>query len=102
MILSVDQRLEVVGLAQSGEDAVRLADELEPDIVLMDLSMPGIGGVEATKRIRAARPAARVLIVTGSDAGQDVDAARSPGAVAYVTKDRIAAELIGAIVDVAA
>jgi NarL family two-component system response regulator LiaR len=100
-ILDADRRLEVVGVAASGEEAIRLAAELEADIVLMDISMPGIGGVEATRRIRAVRPASQVLMVTGSDAREDVDAARAAGAVAYVTKDRIAAELVGAIVEVA-
>jgi NarL family two-component system response regulator LiaR len=88
-------------VAASGEEAIRLAAELEADIVLMDISMPGIGGVEATRRIRAVRPASQVLMVTGSDAREDVDAARAAGAVAYVTKDRIAAELVGTIVEVA-
>jgi DNA-binding NarL/FixJ family response regulator len=101
-VLSSDERIEVVGLAESGEDAVRKATEVEPDVVLMDISMPGIDGVQATRMIREALPGARVVIVTGSDARQDVDAARSAGAAGYVTKDRIAAELIGAILDEAA
>ena len=98
----MDRRIDVVGLAVSGEEAVRLAAELEPNIVLMDISMPGVGGVEATRQIVAARPETHVLMVTGSNASQDVDAARSAGAAGYVTKDRIPAELIGAILDVAA
>lgn len=101
-ILSADERIEVVGLAASGEEAVTRASELAPDVVLMDISMPGVNGVEATRRIRAALPGSEVLMVTGSDARQDVDAARSAGAAGYVTKDKIAAELIGAILDVAA
>jgi DNA-binding NarL/FixJ family response regulator len=99
-ILSADRRIEVVGLAASGEEAVRQAGELEPDVVLMDISMPGVDGVEATRRIRAGIPTSQVLMVTGSDSHQDVDAARSAGAAGYVTKDKIAAELIGAIFDV--
>jgi DNA-binding NarL/FixJ family response regulator len=91
----------VVGLAASGEEAVRRTAELSPDIVLMDISMPGVDGVEATRRIVAEHERVRVLIVTGSDARQDLDAARLAGAAGYVTKDRIAAELIGAILDVA-
>jgi DNA-binding NarL/FixJ family response regulator len=67
----------------------------------MDISMPGIDGLEATRRIRDVRPQARVLMVTGSDAPEDVDAARGAGASGYVTKDRIAAELVVAILDVA-
>lgn len=67
----------------------------------MDISMPGAGGVVATRRILAEHKDVQVLIVTGSDARQDVDAARSAGAAGYVTKDRIAAELIRAIFDAA-
>ena len=102
VILASDRRLDVVGLASSGEEAVRLASELDPDVVLMDISMPGIGGFEATKQIVAARPGVHVLMVTGSDAGQDVGAARAAGAAGYVTKDHIAADLLVAILDVAA
>lgn len=101
-ILSSDRRIDVVGLAASGEEAVKKAYELTPDVVLMDISMPGVDGVEATRQILAEHPDQHVLIVTGSDARQDVDAARSAGAAGYVTKDKIAAELIGAIIDVAA
>jgi DNA-binding NarL/FixJ family response regulator len=91
----------VVGLAASGEEAVRRAAELDPDVVLMDISMPGVDGLEATRRILAERRGVQVLMVTGSDARQDVDASRTAGAAGYVTKDRIAAELIGVILDVA-
>ena len=100
-ILDAEKRVEVVGLASSGVVAVRAAAELAPDIVLMDISMPGVDGLEATRRILSKRPETRVLMVTGSDARQDVDAARSAGAAGYVTKDKIAAELISAILDVA-
>ena len=96
-ILSADERIEVVGLAASGDDAVAQAEDLEPDVVLMDISMPGLNGVEATRKILDDRPGARVLMVTGSDAQEDVDAARGAGAAGYVTKDRIAAELVHAI-----
>ena len=102
VMLSSDGRIDVVGLAASGEEAVQKADELSPDVILMDISMPGLDGVEATRRILAAHSDVSVLMVTGSDARQDVDAARTAGAAGYVTKDRIAAELIGAIIDVAA
>ncbi len=100
-VLSSDERIEVVGLAASGDDALRQTSELQPDVVLMDISMPGLNGVEATRQILSTWPDAQVLMVTGSDARQDVDAARVAGAAGYVTKDRIAAELIGAIIDVA-
>jgi two-component system, NarL family, response regulator DesR len=99
-ILDAEPSVDVVGLAANGTDAVRQTAELEPDVVLMDISMPGVDGLEATRRILAEQPETHVLIVTGSDARQDVDAARIAGAAGYVTKDRIAAELIRVIFDV--
>jgi len=101
-ILSADDRIEVVGLAASGDDAVSQADDLHPDVVLMDISMPGLDGVQATRKILDTRPGARVLMLTGSDAQEDIEAARTAGAAGYMTKDRIAAELVVAILDVAA
>jgi DNA-binding NarL/FixJ family response regulator len=98
-ILGSDGRIDVVGLAASGDEAVEKAKELEPDVVLMDINMPGLNGVEATREIRATQKNVQVLMVTGSDASQDLEAARTAGAAGYVTKDRIAAELIGAILD---
>ena len=98
-ILSSDQRIDVIGLAASGSEAVQKSKELEPDVVLMDISMPGLDGVAATRVIRDEQPNVNVVMVTGSDARQDVAAARTAGAAGYVTKDRIAAELIGAILE---
>ncbi len=101
-ILAGDGRVRVVGRARDGEEAVRLALELEPDVVLMDISMPVMDGIEATAAIRRHAPRACVLILTGSNAPQDIDSARRAGAAGYVTKDRIAAELVQAILDVTA
>jgi DNA-binding NarL/FixJ family response regulator len=101
-ILGGDRRIDVVGLAASGDEAVAKAKELEPDVVLMDISMPGLNGIDATREILAVQKNVQVVMVTGSDSRQDVDAARTAGAAGYVMKDRIAAELIGAIIDAAA
>jgi DNA-binding NarL/FixJ family response regulator len=100
-ILSVEPRIEVVGRASSGREAVALDAELEPDVVLMDISMPDLDGIEATRLIRRGRPRASVLVLTGSDAAADFDAARQAGAAGYVTKDQIAIELVGAILEIA-
>ena len=100
-ILSIDPRIEVVGKAHNGEEAVRLAATEKPDVILMDIAMPRVDGVEATKRIRKKRKSASVLILTGSNSRSDLDRAREAGAAGYVTKDRIASQLIEAIVDLA-
>jgi DNA-binding NarL/FixJ family response regulator len=100
-ILATDGRFEVVGKAHDGESAVRLAGTTKPDVVLMDIAMPGVDGVEATRRIRKRRKLTAVLILTGSNARNDVDRARRAGAAAYVTKDRIASQLVEAIVELA-
>jgi DNA-binding NarL/FixJ family response regulator len=101
-ILATDDRLEVVGHAGDGSEAVRLALSEEPDVILMDISMPIMDGFQATKQIRKQEPHACILMLTGSNSRTDVDRAREAGAAGYVTKDRIAAELIDAILEVVA
>ena len=100
-VLSADERIKVVGYAQDGREAVELAHKLQPDVTLMDISMPVMDGVEATREITRTQPDAHVLMLTGSNSRADVDRSREAGAVGYVTKDRIASELIEAILDVA-
>jgi DNA-binding NarL/FixJ family response regulator len=100
-ILAVDTRFEVVGQAGDGEEAVVLATQLDPDVVLMDISMPVMDGIEAARVIRDGGSPPRILMLTGSNSRADVDRARQAGAAGYVTKDRIAAELIDTIVEVA-
>jgi two-component system, NarL family, nitrate/nitrite response regulator NarL len=101
-ILGTDARFEVVGLARNGRQAVDLALELEPEVALMDISMPVLDGFEATKEMRKRVPGTRVLMLTGSNSRVDVDRARASGAAGYITKDRIAGELIDAILEVVA
>jgi DNA-binding NarL/FixJ family response regulator len=100
-ILATDKRIQVVGTARDGREAVDLYAELKPHITLMDIAMPMMDGLEATRKIRELDPDACVLMLTGSNARADVDRARRAGAAGYVTKDRIAAELIDAIFEVA-
>jgi DNA-binding NarL/FixJ family response regulator len=99
-ILGTDKRFRVVGLARDGKEAVNLAATLKPDIILMDIAMPVMDGFEATRRLRDDNGGMPVLMLTGSNARVDVDKARSAGASGYVTKDRIASELIDAILEV--
>jgi DNA-binding NarL/FixJ family response regulator len=100
-ILSLDGRIEVIGRAADGREAVELADDLHPDVVLMDLSMPRGDGFDATRRIREAHSETRVLVLTGSAATSDIDRAREAGADGYFTKDQIADELVRAILSTA-
>jgi len=99
-ILDTDDRIEVAGHAADGAEAVRLALDVNPDVVLMDIAMPVMDGFQATRQIRKHRNTACILMLTGSNSRSDVDRAREAGAVGYVTKDRIAQELIDAILEV--
>jgi DNA-binding NarL/FixJ family response regulator len=99
-ILSTDSRFKTVGLANDGLEAIELAASLKPDVVLMDISMPELDGFAATKEILKRVPETRVLMLTGSNARSDVNKARASGAAGYITKDRIAGDLIDAILEV--
>jgi len=99
-ILATDDRLEVTGHARDGAEAVQLAATVDPDVILMDIAMPVMDGFQATQQIRKRQPKACVLMLTGSNSRTDVDRARAAGAAGYVTKDRIAAELVDAILEV--
>ena len=95
-MLDAEPDLQVVGDAGSGEEAVRLAAELHPDVVLMDLRMPGTDGVAATGRITAAGDA-RVLVVTTYDTDADILRAVEAGATGYLLKDTPRRELAEAV-----
>ena len=100
-LLGVDERIEVVGRALDGTEAVELARRLDPDVVLMDLSMPGVNGFGATEQILAEDGDTHVLVLSGSDDPADIAKARDAGAAGYITKDRIAERLVEAILDAA-
>ena len=99
--LAREEGLEVVGRASNGEEAVELASSLAPDIVLMDLKMPVLDGLEATRRLTRASPNARVVVLTGLDVAGDRERALEAGAVAYVRKMRMADELVDTILELA-
>ncbi|TME48982.1 MAG: response regulator transcription factor, partial [Chloroflexi bacterium] len=85
--LANEPDLVVVGAAVDGEEALKLADEHVPEVVLMDLSMPGIGGIEATKQLIQAHPGIRVLMLTSFGGHERMVEALKAGAVGYVVKD---------------
>lgn len=93
MILSLLPGVEVVGTAADGEDALALAAELRPDVVLMDLRMPRLDGVEATRRLRAQCPEIQVIVLTTYADDRSVVSALRAGAVGYLTKDASAEEI---------
>jgi DNA-binding NarL/FixJ family response regulator len=101
-ILSTDGRIKVVGRAVDGREAVALAREHRPDVVLMDIAMPVLDGIGATKEIHEELPDTHVIVLTGSAATGDVSRARTAGASGYVTKDQITGDLLQAILQAAA
>jgi DNA-binding NarL/FixJ family response regulator len=97
MLLGVRTDIEVVGEAGNGADALRQAASLAPDVVLMDLRMPVLDGIAATRRLRAEQPRVRVIALTTFDDDEDVFAALRAGAVGYLLKDVSSARLVEAI-----
>ena len=91
--LSVDPDFEVIAQAGSGEEAVELAHQLHPDIVLLDVSMAGMGGIEAAGKIAATSPVVRIMMLTVSENRENLMAALKAGAHGYVLKGVSAGEL---------
>lgn len=96
-LLGLHSQLEIVGEAGDGEAGVALAQTLRPDVVLMDLRMPGMSGVEATRRLRSLVPEARVLVLTTFEDDDEVLAAIEAGAAGYMLKASPAEKLVEAI-----
>lgn len=86
-LVSTQEDMEVVGEAASGEEALKVCMECRPDVVLMDLQMPGMDGVETTRRLKSGQPEVRVLMLTSSEREADLLAALEAGAQGYLLKD---------------
>ena len=95
--LEAQPDISVVAQAGSGEEAVRLAQEHIPDVVLMDLVMPGMDGVEATRKVKNASPRTQIIILTSFHQDEYIFPALQAGAISYLLKDVKAAELLEAI-----
>lgn len=96
-LLSLQPDLEVVGEAGNGEEALRLAARLRPDVILMDLQMPVLDGVEATRRLRLTQPDCRVIALTTFDDDEYVFEGLRAGAIGYLLKDTPSVKLLEAI-----
>ncbi len=97
LLLKLERDIDVVGVAQDGAQAIDMVKSTHPDLVLMDLMMPGVNGVEATRRIRAEYPETRVLVLTTYDDDEWVFDAIRAGAAGYLLKDTPRARVIEAI-----
>jgi len=101
-IFAGDEQIEVVGSAQNGGTAVELAAALSPDVVVMDISMPLVDGLEATRRLRDSGSSARVIVLTESDLPADAGRARRAGADDYLPKSRAVSDLRAAMLGLCA
>ena len=96
-LLAGEADLEVVGEAADGDEALRMTGELSPEVVLMDITMPGMDGIEATRKLLAEMPSARVLLLTVHADSSLLREALQAGAAGYILKRAVESELINAI-----
>jgi len=96
-LLEREQDFEIVGEAGDGEEAVRLAKQLKPDVVIMDVALPKLSGIEATKQIKAILPATIVLVLTGYDYDEYIFSMLEAGAAGYLLKNVSGDDLIDAV-----
>ena len=97
VLLEAQSDLEVVGAAANGRQAVRLVDELHPDVVVMDIAMPELNGIEATQQIHDALPATQVLVLSMHSTTEHIFRALQAGARGYLLKDSAGAEVVDAV-----
>jgi DNA-binding NarL/FixJ family response regulator len=102
LLLGQEPDVEIVGAVAGGEEALGLAGEVEPDVVLLDYRLPGIDGVQATRELQRVVPGAAVVALTASATLREADALREAGAVACLTKDAQLEEIVAAILAAAA
>lgn len=96
-LLSLNDDIEIVGEASTGQEAVEKSAELNPDVIIMDIAMPGMDGLEATRRILKQNPKARILILTQHDDKEYVLSAIKAGSTGYLPKRALGSELVSAI-----
>jgi NarL family two-component system response regulator LiaR len=96
-LLDREAGIEVAGEAEDGEQALRAADRLRPDVILMDLEMPGLGGIDATRRISEVHPDSKVVVLTSHSSEEDVFPALKAGALGYLLKHSAPEDVLQAI-----
>ena len=96
MVVEMTDGFEVVGEAENGEDAVSMASDLRPDLVLMDVQMPGIDGLESTRRIMSLDSPPRVLVMSTHESGSYEEPALAAGAIAFIPKSEFSMDALEA------
>jgi DNA-binding NarL/FixJ family response regulator len=99
-VLDRTTEFKVIGQAEDGEEAVRLALELKPDVIVMDIGLPFKNGIDATREIKAALPATNIVMLTSHDNDDEIFAALSAGAQGYCLKDCASARIKSALISV--
>jgi DNA-binding NarL/FixJ family response regulator len=96
-LLETDERVDVVGRARNGAEAVELAERLHPDVIVMDIEMPVVDGIEATRRLRDAGNPAQVFVLTASESAETRRRALEAGAAGYLRKSESSLGLLGSL-----
>lgn len=96
-VIEMSDGFELAGMADTGEEGLLLTGRLEPDLVLMDVNLPGIDGLEATRRIIGSRPDTRVIVFSTHSVADYADRARAAGAIGFITKGDLAPDVLAAV-----